>query len=123
MTTNKTDTTNAKARSRRAADIALEVGEGAVGAIAGAAAGSIAGPPGAVVGAILGATVGAMAGRTGSREDHLRDDVDQALDEEIGVTSGDIGAPGLSHPPTKSQEYAAAHASERLRPSEPPSRR
>lgn len=97
-----------KARNQKREDIAVEVGEGAIGAIAGATLGSIAGPPGAVVGAILGAGIGAMAGHTGTREDHIKDEKDRELDEEIGVTSGDIGAPGLAHPPTKSQAYAEA---------------
>jgi len=94
------------ARKQKRQDLAVEVGEGAVGAIAGAAAGSIAGPPGAVVGAILGAATGVVAGVAEMHEEHRRDDRDRELDEEIGVTSGTIGAPLLAHPPTKSQAYA-----------------
>ncbi len=111
MATKKQELTGSeKAHTRKVNDIALEVGEGAVGAIAGAVLGAIAGPPGAVVGAIVGGAVGAIAGRTSSTEEHRSDDVDQELDEEIGVTSGDIGAPNLEHPPTKSQEfYARSH--------------
>ncbi len=107
MTTKKHELTDAenKAHTRKVNDVALELGEGAVGAIAGAAMGAIAGPPGAVVGAIIGGAIGAIAGRTGSAEDHITDDKDQELDEAIGVTSGDIGAPNLKHPPTKSQEF------------------
>ncbi len=109
MTTKKDELTDAenKAHTRKVNDIALELGEGAVGAIAGAAMGAIAGPPGAVVGAIIGGAVGVIAGRTGSAEEHIADDKDQALDEEIGVTSGEIGAPNLKHPPTKSEEFYA----------------
>jgi phage tail tape-measure protein len=117
----KQDMTDAekKAHSRKMEDIALEVGEGAVGAVAGAAIGAVAGPPGAIVGAIIGAAVGAIAGRTGSHEDHLKDDVDQALDKDIGVTSGDIGAPGLEHPPTKSQAFHDAVVRDSQRPKPP----
>ena len=109
-----------KTNSRRVQDIALEVGEGAVGAVAGAALGAIAGPPGAIVGAFIGAAVGAMAGHAGSKEDHIEQDFDQVLDQEIGVTEGDIGEPSLRHPPTKSQEYAAAVQRASERPLPPP---
>ena len=100
-----TDEEKKKAHNRKVNDIALEVGEGTVGAMAGAALGSVAGPPGAIVGAIIGGAVGVIAGRTGSNDEHIADDADQELDEEIGVTSGDIGAPNLKHPQTKSQEF------------------
>ncbi len=109
MTTKKTEPTagDEKTHTRNVNDVALEVGEGAIGAIAGAALGAIAGPPGVVIGAILGGAVGAVAGRTESNVEHAKDDIDQELDEEIGVTSGDIGAPNLKHPPTKGQEFYA----------------
>jgi hypothetical protein len=82
------------------------VGAGA-GALSGAALGAIGGPPGAIVGAILGGAVGAVAayaleGGNGESEH------EQKLDEEIGVSGGDIGVPGLKHPGGQRGTYSSA---------------
>ena len=82
----------------------------AAGAIAGAVLGAAAGPPGVVAGAVIGAAVGALTGaalNTRSAELLKRD---EKLDEEIGVTAGDIGAPNLKHPPAETGTYSSASA-------------
>lgn len=79
-----------------------EVSAGAVGAIAGAGFGGIfAGPAGAAAGALVGAAMGAASGW--AAEMHAKDDAlrDEKLDREIGVLGGDIGVPGLRHPPSR----------------------
>jgi phage tail tape-measure protein len=76
------------------------------GAAAGAALGAIAGPPGAVVGAVIGAAAGAAAGYAVEQGDAERADEDAKLDEEIGVTAGDLGAPNLEHPPARVGAYS-----------------
>jgi hypothetical protein len=91
-------------------DIEREIGEGALGAVAGATVGSIAGPPGAVLGAVLGAAAGALAGAAVVRDDHRKEEEDKRLDEEIGVTSGSLGAPNLKHPPPRHGLYSAVAA-------------
>lgn len=63
----------------------------ASGAAAGAAIGAFAGPPGMVVGAIIGAAAGAATGAA-LANDHDAEAHDAKLDEEIGVTGGDLGA-------------------------------
>lgn len=62
------------------------------GAAAGAAVGALAGPPGAIAGGIIGTAIGIMAGATLEREDSKHEKHDHELDDEIGVTSGDLGA-------------------------------
>jgi hypothetical protein len=83
--------------------------EGALtGAAAGAAFGAAAGPPGAAAGAVIGAVAGALA--VGALDDGEVADADRTsqLDEEIGVTSGTVGAPNLRHPPGQRGAYSAA---------------
>ncbi len=87
-----------------AAAIAAEVG---VCAVAGAALGAIAGPAGAIAGALIGSfagTIAAIAMDNASRDATIHDD---KLDEEIGVVSGSLGAPGLKHPPARVGAYSA----------------
>jgi hypothetical protein len=105
-------TKKSKSERRRKSklDIEREVGEGALGAVAGATVGSIAGPPGAVVGAVLGAAAGVIAGAAVVRDDHRKEEEDKRLDEEIGVTSGSLGAPNLKHPPPRHGLYSAIAA-------------
>jgi hypothetical protein len=82
--------------------------EGAAGgAAAGAAAGAIAGPVGSVAGAVLGGAAGAIAENILEREEEASQLRGKALDEEIGVTSGSIGAPNLRHPPARTGAYSA----------------
>lgn len=80
------------------------------GELAGAIVGAIAGPPGVVAGMLIGAAAGALAGRAlddDAEREHQRED---ALDETIGVTSGDLGAPNLAHPPATRGTFSAASA-------------
>jgi hypothetical protein len=79
-----------------------EIGAGAVGALGGAGLGALAaGPPGAVVGAVIGAGVGAITAWANHTGTEVAAERDSQLDVEIGVTDGDIGAPGLEHPPAE----------------------
>ncbi len=80
----------------------------AAGAIAGAALGAAAGPPGAVAGAIIGGVVGAVTGAVLDTQVAESAEHERALDEEIGVTGGEIGAPNLKHPPAKVGAYSSA---------------
>jgi universal stress protein F len=71
----------------------LKVGVGtATGVVAGAAAGMIAGPPGAAVGAILGGAAGALAGARMRSDSENRYERHSQLDQELGLSGGDIGA-------------------------------
>jgi hypothetical protein len=71
------------------------------GLLAGLAAGAVVGPAvaGMLVGAALGAVVGAVAGLAIHREDERRLARHAELDEIIGVSGGDLGAPPGSIPP------------------------
>lgn len=62
------------------------------GAVAGATTGLVAGPPGVIAGGAIGTAIGYLAGAILEDEDDKREAKEEALDEEIGVTSGDIGA-------------------------------
>lgn len=71
------------------------------GEVVGGIVGSMAGPPGAVAGMVIGGAVGALAGGvidSDAERAHVHDD---ELDETIGVTSDELGAPNLRHPPEK----------------------
>jgi hypothetical protein len=87
--------------------------------VAGGLVGSIAGPPGAVAGMVLGAAVGALAGKVIDDEAERAHVHDSELDDEIGVTSGDLGAPNLLHLPAKIGAYSSA-SSGAAAPSHPP---
>lgn len=81
----------------------------ASGAAAGAAIGAFAGPPGIVAGALIGAVAGAATGAA-LADDHDADDEDKKLDEEIGVTAGDIGAATPGSPPASRGTYSGGAA-------------
>lgn len=94
-----------KARKRKQVTHALE---GAVGgAAAGAVVGAVAGPAGAAVGAVLGGAAGAIAEALVERDARAARSRSNKLDEEIGVTAGDLGAPNLKHPPARVGAYSA----------------
>jgi hypothetical protein len=96
-----------------------EAGPGAiVGAICGAVIGAIAGPPGIAAGSALGAAMGAAAGAAMFAADHAEAEHDRALDNEIGVTSGDLGA-AKTHRDSIHGLYSGASAG-MLRSSRPP---
>jgi hypothetical protein len=72
-----------------------ELASAVAGAAIGSAVGVFCGPAGILVGALFGAAVGALAGRTSKVADMRAEKNDAALDAEIGVSGGDIGAPSL----------------------------
>jgi len=79
-----------------------EAAAGGLGALAGAGLGlAVAGPPGAIAGIFIGGAIGACTGWVA----HNKNDVDEVRDErrdrEIGVIDGDLGVPGLEHPPSR----------------------
>ena len=78
------------------------------GEIAGGIMGSVAGPPGMVAGMVMGAAAGALAGKVLDEEAERAHVHDGELDDAIGVTSGDLGAPNLKHPPAKTGAYSVA---------------
>lgn len=86
---------------RAVVKVEREVGGAVGGAMVGAAVGSVAGPPGAVAGAVIGAAAGALAGNALDSQAQEDEATTEALDEEIGVSGGDIGAPNLKHPPAR----------------------
>ena len=97
-------------QSSTIANPAAGAGVGAVtGAAAGAAIGAFAGPPGILAGALIGAAAGAATGAA-LGADHDKEEVDKLLDEEIGVTAGDLGAADPNAPPAKRGTYSGASA-------------
>lgn len=81
----------------------------ATGAAAGAAIGAFAGPPGVIAGALIGAAAGAATGAA-LGGDHDAADEDRKLDEEIGVTAGDLGAATPGSPPAARGTYSGGSA-------------
>jgi hypothetical protein len=70
-----------------------------LGVISGAALGAFAGPIGIVAGAVVGSAVGAGLAIAHNRQMHREsEDVDR-YDDELGIMSGQMGAPNLEHPP------------------------
>jgi hypothetical protein len=77
--------------------------EGAgMAAVAGAALGSIA--------ALVGAAMGAASASVMEKNIATTSDDEKKLDDEIGVTKGELGAPNLKHPPAKVGAYSGASA-------------
>ncbi len=70
------------------------------GAVAGAATGALAGPIGAIAGGVIGTVAGALAGNALAEDDEVHSRKDAKLDEEIGVSGGDMGS--IAPPPPKS---------------------
>jgi len=68
------------------------------GEVVGALLGSAAGPVGAVAGMVLGAAAGAVAGTMMDEEAERVSRHDHELDDEIGVTKGDLGRGGPAIP-------------------------
>jgi len=71
------------------------------GEIAGAIVGSIAGPAGTIAGLVLGAAAGALAGEAIEEEAERASYHDHELDDEIGVTKGDLGGRRTPLPPPR----------------------
>ena len=102
------------ARRRRRYEVVI----GAMGALGGGGLGAaVAGPVGLGLGLVVGAGVGALAAWALQRDEQEAAARDSQLDIEIGVVGGDIGAPGLEHPPAKigafSKEATGAGHAER----------
>lgn len=81
---------------------------GVAGAVTGAVIGAIGGAPGAAVGAILGAAAGALAEFVIEKELAVKKSEDAILDDAIGVSGGEMGAPNLEHPPPRFGAYSGA---------------
>ncbi len=86
----------------------LAKSEVALGVVSGAVIGAMAGPPGVAVGAALGAAAGAIGAAAGAIDEAKREETEAELDETIGVSGGDLGAPNLKHPPSKRGAFSAA---------------
>jgi hypothetical protein len=80
------------------------------GAIAGAVIGSIAGPPGVVAGGIIGTALGVVAGVGLDNAERVHGERDKELDEDIGVTKGNLGAADPTAPPPRRGTYSSASA-------------
>jgi len=91
---------------------------GASGALVGAIVGASAGPAGVIAGALIGGAAGVVAGAVLDQESSAKEQRTRELDEEIGVTGGDLGAPNLKHPPPTSGAYS--EASSGVAPTEEP---
>lgn len=63
----------------------------ASGAVIGAIVGAIGGPPGVAIGGAIGAAAGLIAGKVIDAEDRRETEHDAQLDEDIGVTTDEIG--------------------------------
>jgi len=85
-----------------------EAAGAAAGALAGAAMGAIAGPPGAIAGAVIGAIAGAATEMALENDAEWKAVENRALDADIGVSGGEMGAPNLKHPPAKVGAYSGA---------------
>jgi hypothetical protein len=88
----------------------LAASEVSLGVMSGAVVGSMAGLPGAVVGALIGGAAGAIGAVISSEESHRKDQREEGLDAEIGVSGGEMGAPNLDHPPPSRGTYSASSA-------------
>jgi hypothetical protein len=99
-----------KAEAETTKHIVHDAEGAASGAVAGAVFGAIAGPPGMVAGAVIGAVAGAIAASALDTSAEQAAERTRELDEEIGVSGGDMGAPNLKHPPAKVGAYSAAVA-------------
>jgi hypothetical protein len=111
--------------ARRARTHKVHEGEGAAsGVLVGAAVGAVAGPPGVVAGAVIGGVAGALAAAGLDDAAQRRSERDRALDVEIGVIGGEIGAPNLKHPgPVGGATCSAASAGAGSSTGEQPARR
>lgn len=99
------------ASSNRARNLYMHEAAGvAGGAITGGVLGAMAGAAGAAAGAIIGAIIGALAGRVSEQEQERTSLHDSELDATIGISGGDLGAPGLKHPPSTRGAYSAGTA-------------
>jgi hypothetical protein len=94
------------------AEIKREAVGAVAGAAAGAAVGAMVGPLGMAAGAAIGAAAGALEERALGRDAERHAAEEARLDEEIGVSGGEIGAPNLRHPPARVGAYSGASVGE-----------
>jgi|GEM_PF-2451907 len=80
------------------------------GVLAGAAMGAFAGPIGIVAGGVIGAVAGAAAGVALGEQAAVTAAADRKLDEEIGVTGGDIGAASPNAPASSRGTFSGSSA-------------
>jgi hypothetical protein len=78
------------------------------GMAAGAAMGAMAGPPGLIAGAVIGSAIGAAASIALDAQDAENHQKDEALDRDIGVIDGDLGAAPPNQPPVTRGAFSAA---------------
>ena|SRR5579872_3553710 len=103
---------NRRPKRRRQGTLAVDA---LAGAAAGAAVGVAAGPAGAAAGAIVGGSIGAAVGVAEEQDALRRAAHDAALDEEVGVLGGELGAPNLKHLPARVGAYSHASVGGRAR--------
>ena len=89
------------------------------GAVAGAATGAIAGPPGMLVGGALGGVGAAIATAVIENAEHDKAVHEEAIDKDIGVIDGQMGAGHPDDPPARIGAFSAGSAGA-SRPSKPP---
>jgi hypothetical protein len=80
------------------------------GAVAGAVLGAIGGPPGAIAGAVIGGAMGAIAAVALDKDADQTKERNRELDDEIGVSEGELGAPNLKHPAATVGAYSTGSA-------------
>lgn len=105
MKTKRTQSKKKVGAERRHRHVA---GGAVLGAIGGAGLGVIAGPPGIAAGAVLGGVAGTLTSWALESNATDLEAKNERLDAEIGVSGGDIGVPGLEHPPAKTGAYSVA---------------
>ena len=100
---------NGLERAQSTEHVLVDVGT-VSGAVTGAVAGMIGGPPGMIVGTAIGAALGAAAGQVLDRESHRHETHERELDDDCGVTKGEVGATDAVRASFASkQEMAEAH--------------
>jgi nucleotide-binding universal stress UspA family protein len=80
------------------------------GITGGAALGALAGPPGMIIGGTIGAAVGLLAGSVLDIEEQRTSKHDHELDDDIGVTKGDLGAKEMARAHLMDQEQGKGEA-------------
>jgi hypothetical protein len=88
----------------------IALAEVPLGVVTGAAVGAFAGPVGLVAGALIGSAVGAGLAIAQNRAEHWDHEIVDRYDDELGIMGGDLGAPGLSHPPPVIGAYSTGSA-------------
>ncbi len=110
MKAKKAKKANPADRKQKRAHVVHEAEGAASGAVAGAVLGAAAGPIGIVAGAVLGGAAGAAAASALENDATRKAARTRKLDEEIGVSGGELGAPNLKHPPARVGAYSAVSA-------------